>query len=464
MYVGRHKRIFISLLLALLALMATAATVMAADPNGAEIMAAAENPDAEALTFIWLMVTGTFVFFMQAGFAFLEAGFTRAKNTVNVFTKNFMDFCIGGIAYFVFGYAIMYGTDIAGLIGSDGFLLLGDYYDVTVALSWFFQMVFAATAATIVSGAMAERTKITAYLAYSFLISAIIYPISGHWVWGGGWISQLGFHDFAGSGVVHMIGGSVALAGAYLVGPRNGKYNKDGSANEFKPTNVPYIVLGGFILFMGWFGFNPGSTLNGSDLRMSVIAVNTFLAGCAGATVVMYTHLASTGKADAVGAVNGSLAGLVGITAACAVVPPWAALLIGLMSGFLLMWGEKFVERTLKVDDVVGAVTVHGICGFFGLIMVGVFADGTYGGVSGLIAGNTSQIVTQLIGALALLAWGLVMGFIMFSFIKATTGLRVTDEEQRLGLDTTEHGVNAYEPGFEPGYEPGIAVAAPAGD
>lgn len=460
MYVGRHKRIFISLLLALLALMATAATVMAADPNGAETMAAAENPDAEALTFIWLMVTGTLVFFMQAGFALLEAGFTRAKNTVNVFTKNFMDFCIGGIAYFVFGYAIMYGTDIAGLIGSDGFLLLGDNYDVTVALSWFFQMVFAATAATIVSGAMAERTKITAYLAYSFLISAIIYPISGHWVWGGGWISQLGFHDFAGSGVVHMIGGTVALAGAYLVGPRNGKYNKDGSANEFKPTNIPYIALGGLILFMGWFGFNPGSTLNGSDLRMSVIAVNTFLAGCAGATVVMYAHLASTGKADAVGAVNGALAGLVGITAACAVVPPWAALIIGALAGFLLMWGEKFVERTLKVDDVVGAVTVHGICGFFGLLMVGVFADGTYGDVSGLIAGNTSQIVTQLIGALALAAWGLVMGFIMFSFIKATTGLRVTDEEQRLGLDITEHGTNAYEPGFDTG---GV-VAVPAGD
>jgi Amt family ammonium transporter len=450
MYLGRKTKIAVSTLVGLIALMVCAMTVMAADPNGAETLAMSEDPNGTALTFVWLMVCGTLVFFMQAGFAFLEAGFTRAKNTVNVLTKNFMDFCIGGLAYFVFGYALMYGADIAGFIGSDGFLLMGDYYDVSTALAWFFQVVFAATATTIVSGAMAERTKITDYLAYSFLISAIVYPISGHWVWGGGWISQLGFHDFAGSGVVHMIGGLVALTGAYLVGPRNGKYNKDGSANEFKPTNYPFILLGGLILFVGWFGFNPGSTLSGTDLRMSVIAVNTFLAGVAGATAVMYTRLVQTGKSDAVGAINGSLAGLVGITASCAVVPHWAAVVIGALSGFVLMWGEKFVERTLKVDDPVGAVTVHGICGFFGVLMVGVFADGTYADVSGLIAGNPGQIVTQLIGVLALAAWALIMGFIMFSIIKATIGLRATDEEQAVGLDITEHGVAAYEPASLP--------------
>jgi Amt family ammonium transporter len=404
-----------------------------------------------------LLVCGTLVFFMQAGFAFLEAGFVRSKNTVNVMTKNFMDFCIGGIAYFVFGFGLMYGEDIGGFIGSTGFMLLGDNYDVNVALTWFFQVVFAATATTIVSGAMAERTKITAYLAYSFLISAIVYPISGHWVWGGGWISQWGFHDFAGSGVVHMVGGMVALVGAWMVGPRIGKYNKDGSANEFKPTNYPYILLGGLILFVGWFGFNPGSTLNGSDLRMSVIAVNTFLAGCAGATVVMYAHLVATGKSDTAGAVNGALAGLVGITAGCAVVPPWAALIIGGLSGFVLMWGEKFVERTLKVDDVVGAGTVHGICGFFGLLMVGVFADGTYADVSGLIAGNPGQIITQLIGGIALVVWSLVMGFVIFAAIKATIGLRVSDEEQVEGLDLGEHGAYAYEPNM-------FAAPAPSGD
>ncbi len=443
----RSKRLLVSTLLALVALGVTAAVAYAAgDPNGGPTMEAAENPDALALTSIWMLTTGAFVFFMQAGFAFVEAGFTRSKNTVNVLTKNFMDFCIGGLAFFFFGFGMMYGKDIAGFIGSDGFFLLGDYYDVNVALSWFFQMVFAATAATIVSGAMAERTKITAYLAYSFLISAIIYPISGHWVWGGGWLAQMGFHDFAGSGVVHMVGGLVGFAGAAMVGPRIGKYNKDGTPNEFKPTNVPYIILGGLILFFGWFGFNPGSTLNGSDLRMSVIAVNTFLAGCAAATSVLYTRLVKTGKADGVGAVNGSLAGLVAITASCAVVPPWAAVLIGLMAGWVMMWGEKFVERTLKVDDPVGAVAVHGVNGFFGLLMVGVFADGSYGGISGLIAGNVGQLVTQLIGALSLAAWALATGFLFFWLIKIAIGLRASDEEQMIGLDISEHGVNAYEP------------------
>ena len=233
---------------------------------------------------------------MQAGFALVEAGFTRSKNMVNVLTKNFMDFCIGTLAFFFFGYAIMYGTDLAGLIGTDKFLLLGDFYDVIEAKDWLFQMVFAATAATIVSGAMAERTRITAYLAYSFLISAIIYPISGHWVWGGGWLADLGLYDFAGSGVVHMVGGLVGLTGALMVGPRLGKYNADGSANSFPATNVPFIVLGVLILFFGWFGFNAGSTLNGNDLRMSVIAMNTMLAGATAATTVMYVRLIRTGS------------------------------------------------------------------------------------------------------------------------------------------------------------------------
>jgi ammonium transporter, Amt family len=448
MYAVLRRRIPFALLFTLLLMLVTTVSAFAGDPTGERLLAESDDPSGVAITFVWIMVASSMVFLMQAGFALLEAGFTRSKNTVNVLTKNFMDFCIGGLAYFFFGYAIMYGASIGGFIGSDGFLLLGDYYDVEHTLAWFFQMVFAATAATIVSGAMAERTRITAYLAYSFLISAIIYPISGHWVWGGGWLSELGFHDFAGSGVVHMIGGFIALTGAYLVGPRLGKYNKDGSANEFKPTNVLYIVLGGFILFFGWFGFNGGSTLSGTDLRMSVIAVNTFLAGCAGATVVMYSRLVSTGKSDGVGAVNGALAGLVGITAGCAVVAPWAAAIIGLLSGFVLMWAEKFVERTLKVDDPVGAIAVHGFCGFFGLIMVGIFADGTYGDISGLIVGNVGQLITQLIGALVLAAWALVMGFAMFAIIKYAIGLRASDEEQVKGLDVTEHGMVAYEPGL----------------
>ncbi len=423
----------------LLAVMATA--VFAADPTGGETLAA--DP-AAPFTFIWLMVCAILVFFMQAGFLLVEAGFANAKNTVNILTKNFMDFSIGGLAFFFFGYGLMYGTDIGGFIGSDGFLLLGDYYDVNQALAWFFQMVFAATAATIVSGAMSERTRITAYLGYSFLISAIIYPISGHWIWGGGWLSQLGFHDFAGSGVVHAVGGFVALAGAYLVGPRNGKYNKDGSVNEFKPHNVTFIVLGVLVLFVGWFGFNAGSTLNGTDLRMSVIAVNTLLAGITGATVVLYVGLVKTGKANVLGAANGALAGLVAITAGCAVVPPWAAVVIGGLAGCVLIWAEKFVERTLRVDDPVGAVAVHGACGIFGVLMVGVFADGAYGGISGLIAGNFTQIGIQALGALVIMAWALGTGFAMFTFLKFNMGLRASDAEQAEGLDMAEHGLEAY--------------------
>jgi len=422
---------------------------LAGDPNGEMTMAEAENPTAIALTFVWMLMAAFLVFFMQAGFALVETGFTRAKNMVNVLTKNFMDFSIGTLAYFFFGYAIMYGASWAGLIGTDKFLLLGDFYDVFEARDWMFQMVFAATAATIVSGAMAERTRITAYMAYSFLISAIIYPISGHWVWGGGWLSQMGFYDFAGSGVVHMVGGLVGLTGSLLVGPRLGKYNADGSANKFPATNVAFIIVGVMILFFGWFGFNAGSTLNGNDLRMSVIAMNTMLAGSTAATTVMYAKLVRTGVSDGVEAANGALAGLVAITAPCAFVAPWAAVVIGVIAGLVMIWGEGFVENVLKADDPVGAVTVHGILGFTGLLMVGIFADGTYG-VSGIIVGDFNQFVIQLIGALALAAWALGTGFLMFWLLKKTMGLRATDEEQIMGLDLAEHGITVYEPDLMP--------------
>ncbi len=433
--------------------MVTATTAFAGDPTGSELTAAIANSSdpavaalAESLTFIWLIVAGALVFFMQAGFALVEAGFAQSKNTVNILTKNFMDFCIAGLAYFFFGYAIMYGADIAGFIGSDGFLLLGDYYDVFQARDWFFQMVFAATAATIVSGAMSERTRITAYLAYSFLITAIIYPISGHWVWSeNGWLAQMGFHDFAGSGVVHAVGGLVALVGAKMVGPRLGKFGQDGTVKEFPPHSVPFIVLGGLILFLGWFGFNGGSTLSGTDLRVSVVVTNTLLAGVTGAVVAMYAGFVRTGKVNVLAAVNGSLAGLVGITAPAAVVAPWAAVIIGGLAGAVLLWGERFVERTLKVDDPVGAVAVHGICGLYGVLMVGVFADGAYAGVSGLVAGNVGQLGIQLVGALAIAAWSLVTGAIVFALLRATMGLRASDEEQIQGLDQAEHGLGAYE-------------------
>ena len=440
------KRLPLMLLIAVSLLAAFGGSALAAgDPTGEILMAEAEDPAGEALTFVWLTIAAVLVFFMQAGFGLVESGFAQAKNTVNIWSKNYMDLCIGGLAYFFFGYGVMYGTDIAGFIGSDGFLLLGDYYDVSHARDWFFQMVFAATAATIVSGAMSERTRITAYMAYSFILSGIVYPLSGHWVWGGGWLANMGFHDFAGSGVVHMIGGFVGLVGAKMVGPRIGKFNEDGTPNHMPPHNATYIVLGGLILFLGWFGFNAGSTLSGTDLRLSVIAVNTMLAALAGTTVYVYIVLIRTGKISLTGAVNGSLAGLVAITAPCAVVAPWSAMVIGGLAAVVLMFSERFVEYVLKVDDPVGAVSVHGTVGLFGVLMVGVFADGSYGGISGLIAGNAGQFVTQLIGGIVLLAWALVGGGIMFALIKVGIGLRASDEEQIAGLDEYEHGMAAYQ-------------------
>ncbi|MBI4786922.1 MAG: ammonium transporter [Chloroflexi bacterium] len=448
-----------------LAMLIIALTVVPAladgpDPTGAETLKADPN---KAVNFAWTLMAAFLVFFMQAGFAMVETGLSRAKNAVAVLTKNFMDGLIGGLAFWAFGFAFMFGGSAiaAGLsegnplIGLSGFFLTGQSYDVTTAMLWFFQMVFAATAATIVSGAMAERTKTTAYLAYSFLISALIYPIYGKWVWGGGWLANLfqylpflgegiGARDFAGSGVVHAVGGFVALAGAWMVGPRIGKFKKDGTPNVIPGHNMTLVALGTFILFFGWFGFNPGSTLAATDLRISVIAVNTFLAGAAGATAAIYYGLYRNGKLDLGLAANGSLAGLVGITAPCAYVPAWAAVVIGIIAAFVLIGALYFVERVLKVDDVVGAVAVHGFNGLWGLLAVGIFADGTYGGVKGLIAGEWAQLVAQLINMATVTVWALGTGLLVFGFIKRTIGLRASREEEISGLDIPEHGYEAY--------------------
>jgi ammonium transporter, Amt family len=433
------------------------------DPTGTATFQADPN---KAVNFAWTLVTGFLVFFMQAGFALVEAGLSRAKNAVAVLTKNFMDCLIGGLAFWAFGFAFMFGGSGAApglnrgnpLIGLSGFLLHRGSYDVSTAELWFFQMVFAATAATIVSGAMAERTKTTAYLAYSFLISALIYPIYGHWVWGGGWLANLyqylpflgegvGARDFAGSGVVHAVGGFAALAGAALVGPRLGKFNRDGTPNVIPGHNLSLVALGTFILFFGWFGFNPGSTLAATDLRISIIAVNTFLAAAAGAVTAIYYSLVRTGKLDLVLACNGCLAGLVGITAPCAYVPTWAAVVIGVVAAFVLIASLQFVERVLKVDDVVGAVAVHGFAGVWGLLAVGIFADGTYGGVRGLIVGEWAQLVAQAIDSVVVVAWSLGTSLLMFWVIQKTIGLRVPREDELTGLDLPEHGLEAYPEG-----------------
>ena len=380
-----------------------------------------------------LVVAAALVFFMQAGFAFLGAGLIRAKNTVNYMTKSFLDFCIASLGFWAFGYALMFGGGAAaGFIGLEGFFL-ANFNDGDL-VGWFFQMVFAGTAATIIAGAMAERTKINAYFAYSFIVGALIYPIYGHWAWSDyGWLTSMGFADYAGSGVVHMIGGFLALAGAMVVGPRRGWEQ----GITIRGHNVPYVVIGTFILFFGWFGFN----INSATLGLN--AVNTLLAGAAGATAAIYVTLLRTGKADIEMAANGSLAGLVGITAGCAYVDTWGAVIIGLIAGVIMIFGVSFVKNVLKADDPVGAVTVHGICGAWGLLAVGIFATG-HNGVTGLVVGDATQILPQIVGILAALVWGFGAGFILFKALDLTMGLRVDAQEEEDGLDEHEHGTVAY--------------------
>ena len=363
-----------------------------------DVTAAAVDSKVEDLV---LTVAAALVFFMQAGFAFLGAGLIRSKNTVNYMTKSFLDFCIASLGFWAFGFALMMGGGAAsGIIGLEGFFL-ADFSDSQL-VGWFFQMVFAGTAATIIAGAMAERTKINAYFAYSFLVGAVVYPIYGHWAWSDdGWLTQIGpgLADYAGSAVVHMIGGFLALAGAIVVGPRKGF--REGA--ELKGHNIPYVVIGTFILFFGWFGFN----INSDSLGLN--AVNTLLAGAAGATSAIYVVLLRTGKADIEMACNGALAGLVGITAGCAYVDPWGAVVIGLIAGVIMIFGVDFVKNVIKADDPVGAVTVHGICGAWGVLAVGIFAAGN-NGVEGLVAGNAEQLVPQIVGLLVAAAWGLGAG------------------------------------------------------
>ena len=380
-----------------------------------------------------LVFAAALVFFMQAGFAFLGAGLIRAKNTVNYMTKSFLDFCIASIGFWAFGYALMFGGGaLRGFVGLEGFILL-NFADGDL-VGWFFQMVFAGTAATIIAGAMAERTKINAYFAYSFIVGALIYPIYGHWAWSDyGWLVGLGFSDYAGSGVVHMIGGFLALAGAMVVGPRRGWEQ----GITIRGHNVPYVVIGTFILFFGWFGFN----INSATLGLN--AVNTLMAGAAGATAAIYLTLLRTGKADLEMAANGALAGLVGITAGCAYVEVWGAVIIGAISGVILPFGIAFVKNTLKVDDPVGASTVHGICGAWGLLAVGIFATGN-NDVFGLLGGNPALLLPQIVGIITAIVWGFGGGFILFKALDLTMGLRVSEEEEEIGLDETEHGTVAY--------------------
>jgi Amt family ammonium transporter len=422
----------------------------------------AQDPDPIAeltrgLNTLWILITAFLVFWMQAGFALVEAGLTRAKNTTNILFKNLIDFVFATGAFWAFGYAFMYGSTAAGWIGTSGFFISGgeDVVGVPVLAFWFFQLVFAGTAATIVSGSMAERTKFSAYLIYSFFITAIIYPIAGHWVWGAGWLWTLpfgaGFRDFAGSTVVHSVGGWLALVGAIVLGPRIGRFTAAGKAVAIPGHSITLATLGVFILWLGWFGFNPGSQLaiqGGNADAVALVAANTNIAAAAGALAAMIiSWLFVTKKPDLGTTLNGVLGGLVAITAPCAYVTPLNSIFIGAIGGAIVVYGALLLEK-LKIDDPVSAVPVHLFNGIWGTLAIGIF--GTEG-IGSLITGDTGQIIAQLIGVLAYGVWCVATGLILFYAIKAINGLRVSAEEEISGLDILEHGTEAY---------PGDAVAS----
>jgi Amt family ammonium transporter len=382
---------------------------------------------------------------MQGGFAMLEAGLTRAKNAVNILMKNLMDFSIGSLMYWMVGFGVMFGATSTGWFGTDGFFLsdFGKDSDPWLYAFWMFQVVFAATAATIVSGAMAERTKFIGYLVYSAIITAIIYPVFGSWAWGSlyhgsGWLEDLGFIDFAGSTVVHSVGGWAALAGAIVLGPRIGKFTKDGKPKAIPGHNLLLAGLGTFLLWFGWFGFNPGSTTAAST-DIALIAVTTNLSAAAGAVSAMITSWFVFGKPDGSMSLNGAIAGLVAITAPCANVSPLSAVIIGLIAGVLVLYSVLFFERVLKIDDPVGAISVHGVCGAWGTLAAGLFNSAGF---------SLSIVGVQALGVAAAFLWVFPLAFIMFKLIDKTIGLRVSAEEELDGLDIHEHAAEAY-PEFE---------------
>ena len=459
---------------------ADVAAKVAGRPSAAETAAELGHVKT-ALNLFFLIFGGSLVFFMQAGFALVETGFCRAKNAVHVIMTNFVIFAIGAVAYWAVGFALQFGgvgtlttlgatqplsglAQIApgwGVIGHQGFFLSGQSYDVAIMGFFFFQLVFMDTAATIPTGAMAERWKFSSFVVYGFFIAAIVYPIYGNWVWGGGWLSTLGRNlglghgalDFAGSGVVHAVGGFSALAGAWVLGPRIGKFAKDGAPRVILAHNIPLAILGTMVLVFGWIGFNGVSTLAATDLRFSVVIVNTFIACSFGCLTAMFLVWKLYGKPDPSMAANGMLAGLVAVTAPCAFVSSVGAALIGLVAGLLVVGSIVFVEGRLKVDDPVGAVSVHGVNGLWGLIALGLFADGSYGdglnGVAGAVrglfyGGGVGQLGAQLVSVGVVAAWSFGLMYAFFRVQDKIQGIRVTRDEESIGLDVPEMGVAAY--------------------
>lgn len=406
---------------------------------------------------IFIFIAGVLVFFMQAGFALVECGLTRAKNAANIMMKNLMDACLGVLVFAAVGWGIAYPGDFGGYIGFAGFGIPGwdtfpdlaaagseDFYPLGVSVDFFFQAAFAATAATIVSGAVAERTKFVGYLLYTVVITGLIYPIVVSWQWGGGWLStfnDVGFIDFAGSGLVHMVGGVAAFMGALALGPRIGKYGPDGKPRAIPGHSIPLAIAGVMILFIGWFGFNPGSEL-AADMAVPVIALITLLAGMAGGSAAMFTSWAVLKKPDVSMAGNGLLAGLVAICSGVGNMAPWAAVLTGAIAGVIVVLCVLFIERVVKVDDPVGASALHGVCGFWGLLATGLFATD----IGLLTGGGADQLIAQAVGGIAILVFvGVTTGALFFG-LKAAGVLRVSAEDERIGLDLTEHGAPGYGP------------------
>lgn len=478
------------------------APVSGAVQNGEPGSLAAAAADATAkleisLNIIWVLICGFLVMFMQAGFAMVEAGFTRAKNVAHTMSMNFMVYAVGMLGYWLCGFAFQFGgtgsphstgaistlgADVAehlnsmlgfeiggkfiGLLGNAGYMLAGDYLYGGIFALFLFNLMFMDTAATIPTGAMAERWKFAGFLFSSFLVGAVVYPVFACWVWGGGWLAGLGKNfglghghvDFAGSSVVHLAGGMLALVGAFLLGPRYGKYNKDGSANPIPGHNLTMGFLGSFVLAFGWFGFNAGSTLSGFDPQIGIIAANTMLAGAAGAVAGMFSSWKMFKKPDPSFMCNGLLAGLVSVTAPCAFVDAWAAVVIGAIGGLIVVPAALFIERALKIDDPVGAVSVHGVCGIWGCLALGLFANGKYGEgwngvdgfVTGLFYGDTTQILAQLIGVSACIIAVGGMAFAVYGLTAALVGLRSDVRDEVAGLDLAELGALGYQPDLNP--------------
>ena len=488
----------------LFALMALPAVGLAAepDPNGAntgkasdvtaatagapnmEELAIAVGHNKVAINMTWTLITGFLVMFMQAGFAMVETGLTRAKNVAHTMAMNFMIYPLGMLGFYICGFAFMFGGMGAlgtlggfdglnheitislfgktfGIFGAKGFFLGKSVYDVGIFALFLFQMVFMDTTATIPTGAMAERWKYSAFFIYGWFVGTVIYPIYGNWVWGGGWLAQLGntFHlghghvDFAGSSVVHMTGGVIGLVGAWILGPRIGKYNRDGSPNPIPGHNIPMAIIGTFILAFGWFGFNPGSTLAGTDLRIAVVATNTMLCSATGAVAAtLWMWFIRTKKPDPSMMCNGMLAGLVAITAPCAFVNSMSACIIGIIAGVLVVESVYFIESALKIDDPVGAISVHGVCGAWGVLALGLFADGTYGDgwngvagtVKGLFYGDASQFYAECVGVLANFIYVGLISIVVFKLIDIIVGNRPTADAEVNGLDIPEMGIPGY--------------------